>query len=383
MWTRRALGVGVALLVAVVLTPGVVSAQSTVPLYFIGPFHHDMTVGSGSWAQESFSYSWLDAGGEYAVFGVVFDVTFVSGLDGFAGSNVGTEGHLLTDHDSPAGGISAGDRICWLPMDGYDPVGMTRADVIAYLGCRPMSITGGVWDTRFWWVHDNVYQSSYRWGYTLRTWTTARVVGDTYLLAYDTTGSVGDGVVVNPFPPTPTPVPTPTPTLEPWAGFSVPGPVPGSVGGGYSPPASGPTPTLYPYATSDGVYYAPTPPPGGWPDVDGDGVGDPPGSDGGPVIVITPYVPPTPTPDIPEPQAVAYASVGSGATFDGAGVGSLVLREYDYGCPVNVNTRATGAVRLCVRYIEIAGWSFLGADIPMWPFVGVLVLLVVGFIIRR
>jgi hypothetical protein len=126
------------------------------------------------------------------------------------------------------------------------------------------------------------------------------------------------------------------------------------------------------------VYGLPYGDPVGTGDYDGDGTPD---AYGGVVVVITPEGPDV-WAEVAEVGAVGYTEVGT--MYVGAeGAGAFEMVEYDYGCSIGVETPPTGLARLCVRYLWLKSISVLGNDIPTWPFVGGLVVLVLGLIIRR
>lgn len=85
---------------------------------------------------------------------------------------------------------------------------------------------------------------------------------------------------------------------------------------------------------------------------------------------------------LPAASGVGYTTGGVGGLYV-AGVGGLVTRDYDFGCPIDFDNASFGHVQLCLSYTDIESFEFLGVLVPLWPFTGALVGLVIGFVMRR
>ncbi len=166
--------------------------------------------------------------------------------------------------------------------------------------------------------------------------------------------------------PSPTPVGwTPSPTLTPDGSVT---PAPTSSGGGGDVTVIitiPPYPTQVPYPTQIPPFtQIPYPTPlATWTAI--------------PTATFTPTMTP-----LPPPSAPGYSNVST-SDWRVEGVGGLLTADYDFGCPINIQNEILGSVRLCIVYTEIQAIEFLGQSVPLWPFVGALVLVVVGFFMRR
>lgn len=193
--------------------------------------------------------------------------------------------------------------------------------------------------------------------------------------------------------PTPTPqaTPSPTPTATPFQGLPTSDPndpfdygdlgptstlVPG--GGPYpgtpAPPAGA---TVPPVPTTDPAYT---------PGVQPDGSFNC-GAPDDPCFIATPFIEPTATPDFPDAVVPGFNHIASVDYSIGEGedqIFGLAIHEYDFGCPINVESVAVdGVLQLCIRYLYIEGLNFFGEVVPAWPFAGLLVLMLLGGLMKR
>lgn len=92
---------------------------------------------------------------------------------------------------------------------------------------------------------------------------------------------------------------------------------------------------------------------------------------------------PTPIPTVQAPETVSYSASGSPWVLGSEGIAWVNLQEYDMGCPILITGIFVGSAQVCITYVEIASIHLLDGSVPLWPFTGLLVMVVIVYVMKR